>query len=191
MKAKEIEALESYIKTENEHWNEFTFEMLCEILQQGQFENPEIPLQLFSNSIDTFTEHHEHPIKAVQLFAGELDKNKLTASQKIFIYEWVCKYLKQSEFDFDSKPIKDLLNSKKEKLKSENQPIKPLTRNIRDTLKAMMQKELEALPETLKELDTVQRLNILCKLIPFILPKVDSVHHEQGEPDEFTIKTYQ
>ncbi|MBK7812495.1 MAG: hypothetical protein IPI50_14940 [Saprospiraceae bacterium] len=64
---------------------------------------------------------------------------------------------------------------------------KPLTGNIRDTLKEMMQKEIESLPDTLKELEPVQRLNILCKLIPYVLPKVESVTHTQGEPDEYKI----
>jgi hypothetical protein len=46
-----------------------------------------------------------------------------------------------------------------------------------------MQKELEQLPETLKELDPVQRLNILCKLMPYVLPKTESVKHTLGEPE--------
>lgn len=182
MKAKEIEALESYVKTENEHWNEFVFEMLCEVLQQGQFEKPELPLQLLDFGSDTFTEYHEHPLKGVQLFAGEMDKHKLTPNQMLFVYDWVCKYLEQTEFEgIDLTKIKELLTSQKEKLKTENLPVKPLTKNIRETLKEMMQKELETLPETLKGLEPVQRLNILCKLIPFVLPKVESIHHEQGE----------
>jgi hypothetical protein len=57
-----------------------------------------------------------------------------------------------------------------------------VTKNIRETLKEMMQKELEKLPDTLKELEPIQRLNILCKLIPFVLPKVESVNHELDEP---------
>ena len=48
-----------------------------------------------------------------------------------------------------------------------------------------MQKELEQLPETLKELDPVQRLNILCKLMPYVLPKTESVKHNFGEPVSF------
>jgi hypothetical protein len=46
-----------------------------------------------------------------------------------------------------------------------------------------MQKEIEQLPETLKELDPLQRLNILYKLIPYVLPKVESVTHTQGESE--------
>ena len=187
MKAKEIEALESYFKTKNEYWNGYTREILCEVLQQGNFENPETPLQLFSNSIDIFSEHHETPLKAVQEFETETDKHKLTQSQKLFVYEWVYKYVKNSEFDnMDATEIKDLLKSQTERLKNDMPKVeynKPLTGNIRETLKEMMQKELEQLPETLKELDPVQRLNILCKLMPYVLPKTESVKHTLGEPE--------
>ena len=187
MTAKEIEALESYFKTKNEYWNEYTREILCIVLQQGNFENPETPLQLFSNSIDIFTEHHETPLKAVQEFAAETDKHKLTPAQKLFVYEWVYKYVKNSEFDnFDPTEIKEILKSQTERLKNDkpkDEYNKPLTGNIRDILKEMMQKEIESLPDTLKELEPVQRLNILCKLIPYVLPKVESVTHTQGEPE--------
>jgi len=190
MKAKEIEALESYFKTENEYWNGYTREILCEVLQQGNFENPETPLQLFSNSIDIFTEHHETPLKAVQEFAAENDKQKLTPFQKLFVYEWVYKYVRVSDFgELDLTEVKDLLKSQTERLKNDKPKVeynKPLTGNIRDTLKVMMQKEIESLPDTLKELEPVQRLNVLCKLIPYVLPKVESVTHTQGEPENET-----
>ena len=58
-----------------------------------------------------------------------------------------------------------------------------MTGNIRDTLKELMQNEIEQLPDTLKELEPAQRLNILCKLIPYVLPKVESVTHKEGEPE--------
>lgn len=182
MKTKEIEALESYFTTENEHWNGFAFDMLCEVLKQGNFENPETPLQLFNISTDIFCQHYKQPLQAVELFNDKMDNEKLSPAQKLFVYEAVISYLKQSEFGYDFGAIKDLLKSRKDKLKAENQPVKPLTGNIRDTLKELLQKELEQLPETLKELEPVQRLNILCKLMPFILPKVESVTHKLDEP---------
>ena len=190
MKAKEIEALESYFKTENEYWNGYTREILCEVLRQGNFETPETPLQLFSNSIDIFTEHHETPLKAVQEFAAETDKQKLALAQKLFVYEWVYEYVRVSDFgELDLTEVRDLLKSQTERLKRDKPQVeynKPLTGNIRDTLKEMMQKEIESLPDTLKELEPVQRLNILCKLIPYVLPKVESVTHTQGEPESET-----
>lgn len=188
MNTKEVQALENYFKTENEHWNGYAFEMLCEVLQKGNFESPETPLQLFSKAVDIFSEHFETPLKAVQMFEAETDKQKLDTNQKLFVLEWVLKYVKNSEFEkADMDEIKDLLKSQTERLRAEINKLpeynKPLTGNIRDTLKDLMQKELEQLPETLKELDPVQRLNILCKLMPYVLPKTESVKHTLGEPE--------
>jgi len=195
MKTKEIEALESYFKTENEHWNGYAFEMLCKVLQQGQFENPETPLQLFSMAVEIFLKQHETPLKAVQAFGDEIDKQDFNIVQKLFVYEWVLKYLKNTEYEkVDVYEIQVLLKSHTEHLKNDlNQTPeynKPLTGNIRDTLKELMQKELEQLPGTLKDLDPVQRLNILCKLMPYVLPKTESVKHNFGEPGEPKISSW-
>jgi hypothetical protein len=46
----------------------------------------------------------------------------------------------------------------------------------------LLRRDLEQLPETLKELEPLQRLKILCKLIPYILPKFVSLTHKLGEP---------
>ena len=65
-----------------------------------------------------------------------------------------------------------------------------LTTDLRRTLKAMMQKELQNLPSTIEKLEPEQRLSILIKLMPFVLPRVNSVRYEQGEPNEYKIKTF-
>jgi hypothetical protein len=185
MKTKEIEALESYFKTENEHWNGYAFKMLCEVLQKGNFENTETPLQLLDKAANIFAEYRETPLKAVQTFASETEK--LNPDQRLFVYEWVYKYVRDTEFDeIDLTEVNALLKSQTERLKKDKPKVeynKPLTGNIRDTLKELMKKELEQLPDTLEKLDPAQRLNILCKLIPYVLPKVESVTHMLGEPD--------
>lgn len=190
MQTKEIESLESYFKTENEHWNGYAFEMLCEVLKQGIFENPETPLQLFDRAVTIFSNYHETPLKAVCEFANEIDKQKLTLHPKLFVYEWVYKYLRLTEFEnIDTTEVKEILKSQIERLKNDKLKVeynKPLTGNIRDTLKEMMQKEIDCLPDALKELQPAQRLNILCKLIPYVLPKVESVTHSLGEPESKT-----
>ena len=163
--------------------------MLNEVLRLGNFEKPETPLQLFSKAIDIFTEQYETPLKAVQVFEKETDKQKLVLTQKMFVFETVLNYVKHSVFEnIDTDEIKDLLKSRTERLKDEVKKQtpeynKPLVGSIRDMLKEQMQKELKQLPETLKELEPVQRLNILCKLIPYVLPKVEAVHSEKGEPE--------
>ena len=60
-----------------------------------------------------------------------------------------------------------------------------LTNNLRETLKTIMQKEIEKLPETLEGLDPKERLNIVCKLMPYVFPKVETVHPKEGEPLQF------
>jgi hypothetical protein len=57
-----------------------------------------------------------------------------------------------------------------------------LTKDLRNQLKELIRKEIEQLPEQLKEMVPKERLDILLKLIAFILAKVSSVSHSLGEP---------
>ena len=197
MKTKELQALESYFKTENEHWNGYALKTIRKALEKQLFSDFNKLMQLYELSINIASEsHREKPFEGLQLIISEYDKNELTTEQKVYLFEGVFEYLDRTEFDgWYSNEIQDLMKSQiavynnelKNKLPEYN---KPLTGNIRDTLKDLMQKELEQLPETLKELDTLQRLNILCKLMPYVLPKTESVKHNIGEPDEFKIKRW-
>jgi len=186
MNTKKAQTLESYFDTENEHWNDFAFKIICEVMQKANFTNPETPLQTFRKAVDIFTEHLETPLKAVQMFEIETNKRKLNTNQKLFLFEWVLKYVKLTEFKktdkYEVSDIANLLKSQIERLKAELNN-KPLVGDIRDTLKELIQEELEQLPKTLKELDPVQRLNVLCKLMPYVLPKIESVTHTLGEPE--------
>ena len=60
-----------------------------------------------------------------------------------------------------------------------------LTMGLRETLKTIMQKEIEKLPETLEVLDPKDRLNVVCKLMPYVFPKVETIHPTEGEPLQF------
>ena len=62
---------------------------------------------------------------------------------------------------------------------------KVLTNGLRDTLKIIMQREIEQLPKTLEELEPKERLNIICKLMPFVFPKIQTIHQGEGEPFTF------
>lgn len=64
------------------------------------------------------------------------------------------------------------------------------TSDLRVKLKNLILNELEQLPDTLAELEPKERLNILCRLIPFVMPKVESVSFKQGEPDEFKLNVW-
>jgi hypothetical protein len=182
MEPTKTQPLESYYSTDNPHWNTYAFQMTCEVIEERDFENEALPLELLSLANEIISRYHEQPLQAVEVFNAELDKNSLTPEQKSFVYRWVLKYLNASEFDYETSKVKGLLKSHYSILRAEAEVPRPLVSSIRETLKELVQKELAALPETLKSLEPEKRLNIVCKLLPFVLPKVEAIHSERGEP---------
>lgn len=57
--------------------------------------------------------------------------------------------------------------------------------DLRDSLKRVIQNELIKLPEQLEALEPKERLNVVCKLMPYVFPRVDAVHLKEGEPFSF------
>lgn len=183
MATKKKFTVDSYYQTENEHWNKWAFDMFADVLGKELFADPEQPLALFDKAIDTLEKGHGAPFISVQKLESDLDAQKLTPAQKLFILDWSCRYLNNSSFpEADLSQACELLEKRRNKLKSELQPETPLTLDIRERLKGLVEKELAVLPETLQSLEPAQRLNIICKLIPYILPKVEAVSHKEGEP---------
>lgn len=56
-----------------------------------------------------------------------------------------------------------------------------LTREIRAILKGIIAKELETLPATIEQFEPEKRLEIILKLLPYVLPRVETVHMNEGE----------
>jgi hypothetical protein len=57
-----------------------------------------------------------------------------------------------------------------------------LTSELRDTLKALIDIELENLPGVLAELPARERAELVVKLLPYVLPKVEPAPFHIGEP---------
>lgn len=57
-----------------------------------------------------------------------------------------------------------------------------LTSELRSILKNILAKELETIPDNLQKLEPKERLEITIKLIPYVLPKIEPVSIEDGEP---------
>ncbi len=62
-----------------------------------------------------------------------------------------------------------------------------ITKDLRAELKNAIQNELKQVPELLKELDTKERLNVICKLLPYVLPRVEQVSFSLGEPTDWSL----
>jgi hypothetical protein len=56
-----------------------------------------------------------------------------------------------------------------------------VSKELRSVLKDFLLKELEDIPGHLAKLDAKDRLEVVIKLLPFALPKVNSVFYTEGE----------
>jgi hypothetical protein len=56
-----------------------------------------------------------------------------------------------------------------------------LTNEMRSILKGIIAKELKTLLETIEKLEPEKRLDILLKLLPYVLPKVEPVEMDSYE----------
>ncbi len=57
-----------------------------------------------------------------------------------------------------------------------------LTKELRTVLKDLIFVELEKLPANLEKLEGKDRIEVLIKLMPFVMPKVNNVQIDIGEP---------
>lgn len=64
-----------------------------------------------------------------------------------------------------------------------------ITRDVRALLKGIIQGEIQELPKRLDSMSDEKRIDVLLKIIPYVLPKVEAVAHHEGEP--FTIDTWE
>lgn len=58
---------------------------------------------------------------------------------------------------------------------------KVTVQDLRDNLKLIVQNEINILSEQLEALEPKERLNFLVKIMPYVFPKVESVHHSENE----------
>jgi len=57
-----------------------------------------------------------------------------------------------------------------------------LTKEMRSIIKEIISKELTGISETLNKLEPEKKVEIIIKLLPYVLPKVEPVPMEAGEP---------
>lgn len=58
----------------------------------------------------------------------------------------------------------------------------PLTLDLRDRLKSIVELEIDRLPDLLDGLNDKERLGVILKLMPLVMPKAKPVHHTANEP---------
>ena len=65
----------------------------------------------------------------------------------------------------------------------------PLTLDLRDRVKSIIESELSRLPELLDKLNDKERLDAILKLMPLVMPRAKPVHHAANEPFDWTDST--
>ncbi|MEO2147885.1 MAG: hypothetical protein ABGW56_02390 [Flavobacteriaceae bacterium] len=57
-----------------------------------------------------------------------------------------------------------------------------MTKELRSILKDLMYQEIEIIQDHLDQLNPKERVELLIKLMPFVLPKVENISHTTNEP---------
>ncbi len=153
-------------------------------METDTFADPVQPLQTFVNLRTALLQVANYPAKVIPIF--EQHTEGMTDAQKLFIAKKVKTYFKNTVFG--NQETEDTLTGITEPLRAYiarmERAMQPKVEDMRATLKDLFRGEIERLPEALKTLDEKDRLNFLCKLMPFVLPKVEAVSATDGEPSK-------
>lgn len=189
-KTKTEQTLESYYQTENDWHNSKIVELIAAIKEKSNFEELQPALDLYNLGIGSFTENPDSPIKVIKILDKRIHQLGLNETQSVFILEKIKGYLQYTSFEDNDieedrqelfmKIFNAEIKAKKSKLEKDK-PKQPNVDSLRVNLKEILHKELEKLPEYLEGLEPRQKLNYLCKLMPYVLPKVQTVDSEKGE----------
>lgn len=193
MKKKDTPDVEQYLNLGSEHENKYALEVWLEAIKSGTFSDPAIPLKMFVELRSAFLKVFDQPAKVIPIF--EQQTNGMNDTEKQFMARQLLYYFehtvfadgenKESEIQLTSisKPLDALLSSLSREAGQNKE--QPRTGDLRQIVKDIFRQEMERLPEYLQSLETKDRLNVLCKMLPFVLPKVESVRFEEGEQFSF------
>lgn len=192
-KQKAAPDVEQYLNFESEHDKKHALDVWLEAIKSNTFSDPAIPLKVFVELRNAFLKVSDQPAQVIPVF--EQHTNGMKGNEKLFIARHLLNYFEHTVFAENendepatyltdiSKPLDALLTrlGRETGITNDN----PHTNDLRRLLKDTIRQEMERLPEYLQSLETKDRLNVLCKMLPFVLPKVESVHFEEGEQFSF------
>lgn len=128
-----LEKIEAYFTTENEHYNGFTLDIYNEAKENNLFPDIETPLWIFDNATIEFYESRNKPLQVLNELKGTFIKEKLNNEQQAFILEHLIDYFKNTIYT-EGESKNEITLSKVEKLlKKELEQIKPTKANKIET----------------------------------------------------------
>jgi hypothetical protein len=129
----DLEKIEAYFTTENEHYNGFTLDIYNEAKENNLFPDIETPLWIFDNATNEFYESRNKPLQVLNELKETFTKEKLNNEQQAFILEHLIDYFKNTIYT-EGESKNEISLSKVEKLlKKELEQIKPTKANKTET----------------------------------------------------------
>lgn len=186
-KTQYVPTIDELLQTENEHYNEYTQKVLTECIRKQIFVDVETALKTYGESLNLIvgTKTPFETVECVLYSLSPAQTTEYTDKQRYFILTCIADYINPYHTDFCKWKLQqetyDILKSHISKLEKEIENNRPKTTDIRESLKTLMQKEISDLPQRLEKLDDEKRLGIICKLMPYVFPKVETVEASRGE----------
>jgi hypothetical protein len=184
-KTQSAPTIDGLLQTENEHYNEYAQKVVTECISKHIFPDVKTALQKYEESLNVIL-CTKTPFEAVESVLFSLNyPHEISDKQRYFILKCLADYINPYHTEFSKwklqKETYDMLKSHIAKLEKESERNRPKTADIRETLKTLMQKEIAELPKRLEALDDEKRLGIICKLMPYVFPKIETVEASRGE----------
>ena len=186
-KTQSVPTIDELLQTNNEHYNEYSQKVVTECISKQVFLNVETALQAYEKCLNIIT-CTKTPVEAIQCVLYNLyqmQTPEFTDKQRYFILTRIADYINPYHTEFSKWKFQqetyDILKSYIVKIEKELAKSSPKTADIRETLKDIMQKEISELPKRLEALDDEKRLGIICKLMPYVFPKIETVEATRGE----------
>lgn len=173
----------------SDHDQEQNLKVLIEVIKSGAFPDEKAALKMFVETRLALFQVAENPAQVVPVFEqhtiGMTDEQKLFLAQKLNEYYLNTVFGDEAEEGITLTSITRPLRAYIDRLE---RTMRPQVADIRAILKEAFKNEIERLPGTLAALEDKDRLNFLCKLMPFVLPKITSIAATKDEPGHETFR---
>lgn len=165
-------AAEAAIHTDNEHWNEYAVAFLCKAREVGLFPDLDQAMDLYGDVLHLIQVHHDEPLKGDRAAEALLIKAGMNEDQCVAINRAAYSYLKESSFDVDLSVGIALLKGR-----TKTKEVEPWTKGVREGIRELVKRELAAMPASMIALEPRDRIAILCKLLPYVIPHTHLPDH--------------
>lgn len=177
----EIQTIDNLSNTGNEHVNLYAQKTVTECIRTQIFPDALIPLDFYFDSINILCGNNSY-FEAIEKIITNMQENKFTDKQQYFIFKRLFDFFENSRFgEWNKKPCMDLMIAHIEILRKKTTPLNTKTKDVRELLQSIILNEIESLPLRLETMDAEKRLNFVCKLMPYVFPKVETIEPSEGE----------